>query len=100
MSSIYPFQPFYIYSVVRIQKKIRIGLKMLNYFTLKKWDFKSERFQHIRNSMTQEENIMFNMNTEIIDEQNYLKSIVLGGRQYCMKEPLSSLPKARAHLKM
>lgn len=73
---------------------------MLHYFTLKKWDFRSDRFQHIRESMTQDEKTMFNMNTEIIDEQEYLTSIVLGGRQYCMKEPLSSLPKARTHLKM
>ncbi|CAO1382963.1 unnamed protein product [Diamesa tonsa] len=86
--------------VVQTQKKISLGLKMLHYFTLKKWDFRSNRFQRIRDSMTQDENTMFNMNTEIINDQDYLKSIVLGGRQYCMKEPLSSLPKARTHLKM
>lgn len=34
------------------------------------------------------------------DEYIYLRRCVLGGRQYCMKEPLSTLPKARIQMKM
>lgn len=40
------------------------------------------------------------MDIEDTDTNDYLKQIILGGRQYCMKEPLSTLPKARMQLKM
>lgn len=43
------------------------------------------------------------MNTTIIPEDkelDYLRDTLLGGRQYCLKEPLSTLPKARIQLKM
>jgi alcohol-forming fatty acyl-CoA reductase len=43
------------------------------------------------------------MNTTSIPKEtelDYLRDTLLGGRQYCLKEPLSSLPKARIQLKM
>lgn len=45
----------------------------------------------------------FFMDTRIIPEEEeveYLKNSMLGGRQYCLKEPLSSIPRARIHFKM
>lgn len=40
------------------------------------------------------------MDTSDIDDVEYLKRTVLGGRQYCLKEPLTTLPKARRQLKL
>lgn len=40
------------------------------------------------------------MDTSEIDDSEYLKRTILGGRQYCLKEPLTTLPKARRQLKM
>lgn len=43
------------------------------------------------------------MNTTSIPKEielDYLKDTLLGGRQYCLKEDLSTLPKARIQLKM
>lgn len=43
------------------------------------------------------------MNTMSIPKEkelDYLRDTLLGGRQYCLKEPLSSLPKARIQLKL
>lgn len=34
------------------------------------------------------------------DEYNYIENAVLGGRQYCAKDPLSTLPTARVVNKM
>lgn len=39
------------------------------------------------------------MNTDDVDVKDYLLKVILGGRQYCLKEPLSTLPKARMQLK-
>lgn len=40
----------------------------------------------------------FKINTNDVDDYEYLKMSILGGRQYVMKEPLTSLPKARIQL--
>ena len=50
--------------------------------------------------MNEKLNCRFNMDMEHIDEKEYMKRTLLGGRQYCLKEPLSTLPKARMQLKM
>lgn len=40
------------------------------------------------------------MNTEEVDEREYLTNIVLGGRQYCLKEKPETLASSRIYLKM
>ena len=86
--------------MIHIQKKIYIGLFVLQYFTTRLWDFKTENYKNVSKSLTEEERKMFDMDTEKMDNTVYLKKLILGGRVYCMKEPLSSLPKARIHLKL
>lgn len=39
------------------------------------------------------------METEEVEPEDYIKIVILGGRQYCLKEPLSSIPKARMQLR-
>lgn len=41
----------------------------------------------------------FNMDMEPVDVAEYMKRSILGGRQYCLKEPLSTLPKARMQMR-
>jgi alcohol-forming fatty acyl-CoA reductase len=91
------FQPRFM---VRVQKKIYVGLGVLQFFTTRQWDFRSENFKAIFEKLSPEEKIIFNMNTEEVEQTEYLKSCILGGRQYCLKEPLSTLPKARLQLKL
>lgn len=43
--------------------------------------------------------LRFTVDTDTPDNVKYLVTSVLGGRQYCLKEPLSTLPKARMQLK-
>ncbi|KAG5676115.1 hypothetical protein PVAND_005969 [Polypedilum vanderplanki] len=88
------FQPRFM---IRVQKKIFIGLGVLQFFTTRNWDFRSENFKAIHHKLSPEEKIIFNTNTEEVEQFDYLKSIILGGRQYCLKEPLENLPRARFH---
>lgn len=39
------------------------------------------------------------MDMEPLDVAEYMKRSFLGGRQYCLKEPLNTLPKARRQMK-
>jgi alcohol-forming fatty acyl-CoA reductase len=91
------FQPRFM---IRVQKKIYIGLGVLQYFTTRNWDFRSENFKAIHHTLSPEEKVIFNTNTEEVDQLDYLKNVILGGRQYCLKEPLSTLPRARVHQRM
>lgn len=89
------FQPRFM---IRVQKKIYTGLGVLQFFTTRRWNFESDNFKKIHELLSPEEKIVFNSNTEDVDEIEYLKSCILGGRQYCLKEPLSTLRKARIQL--
>ncbi|XP_037820920.1 uncharacterized protein LOC119609941 [Lucilia sericata] len=85
--------------MVRVQKRIATGLEVLQFFTTRAWDFKSNNFRELYKLLTEEEKKIFKINTEDIDDSDYLKSCILGGRQYVVKEPLCTLPKARVQLK-
>lgn len=91
------FQPRFM---VRVQKKIYIGLGVLQFFTTRRWNFRSNNFKAIFQKLSPEEKKIFNMDTEEVEIIEYLKSCILGGRQYCLKEPLATLPKARFQLKL
>ena len=86
--------------MIRVQKKIFIGLGVLQFFTTRNWDFRSDNFKSIFKKLSPDEQQIFNMNTEEVDTLEYLKYCILGGRQYCLKEMPETLPKARFHLKM
>lgn len=89
------FQPRFM---IRIQKRIFIGLGVLQFFTTRNWIFKSDKFKEMYRKLSPEEKVIFNMNTEEVEVTEYLKTVILGGRQYCLKEPLETLPKARKQL--
>lgn len=54
----------------------------------------------MHNKLSSEDKKMFRTYIEDIDKAEYIKNAILGTRQYCMKESLSSLPSARRHQKM
>ncbi|XP_049861196.1 putative fatty acyl-CoA reductase CG5065 isoform X1 [Schistocerca gregaria] len=86
--------------MVRLQNRISNGLKVLQYFTLRQWNFDNKEILELSSRMTKEDCETFYMANVEYDVDSYLLACVLGARQYCMKEPLSSLPRARRHLKM
>ncbi|XP_055704509.1 putative fatty acyl-CoA reductase CG5065 isoform X2 [Phlebotomus papatasi] len=86
--------------MVRIQTRISDGLEVLQFFTTRQWDFRSENFKGLFGKLNSVDEKIFTMDTVSIDNVEYLKKVILGGRQYCLKEPLTTLPKARMQLKV
>ena len=87
--------------MVYVQKRIAIGLEVLQFFTMHKWDFKSGNFNGLIKHQTPDEYEMFLFDSENTgDDWEYLKNSLLGARQYCVKDPLSTLPRARLQHKM
>lgn len=86
--------------MVRIQNRILVGLDVLQYFTTREWIFHNKSLLRLDEEMTPLDKKLFRYIVYDIDITEYMKNIILGARQYCMKEDLSTLPKARRHQKM
>lgn len=87
--------------MVRIQSKVHDGLELLQFFTTREWVFKSDNFLDLWNSgiMNKKDKELYVMDFFLFSIEEYLVRCVLGTRQYCMKEPLSSLPRCRIQQK-
>ncbi|XP_032665258.1 putative fatty acyl-CoA reductase CG5065 isoform X2 [Odontomachus brunneus] len=83
--------------MIRTQKRISNGITLLQYFTMRDWAFDNTKLLIMRDEMSPEDKKTFQMDLELLDINEYVKIFILGTRQYCMKENLSSLPKARRH---
>jgi alcohol-forming fatty acyl-CoA reductase len=95
-----PLNDHLCFSLVRVQKRISEGMDMVQYFTMRKWNFLSPYADLVRAKLSDEDKLEFPTDEENLDVQAYINAVVLGSRQYCLKEPLSTLPKARTQLKM
>lgn len=81
--------------MVRIQTRIHEGLELLQFFTVREWIFKTENFLDLIESMDSSDKEILPLDFTVISVDEYLKVCVLGARQYCMKEDLSTLPRCR-----
>ncbi|KAL7027650.1 hypothetical protein ACKWTF_005508 [Chironomus riparius] len=87
--------------MVYVQKRIATGLEVLQFFTMRKWNFKSDSFNGLIAQQMPDEYDMFLFDSQYVgDDWEYLKNSMLGARQYCVKEPLSTLPRARLQNKI
>lgn len=84
--------------MVRLQKKISIGLALLQYFTLREWHFCNEKSLNVQKDFTKEDLKLFYMFNADFDVDMYLLTALLGTRKYCLKEDLKTLPRSRKYL--
>lgn len=86
--------------MVRVQKRIAVGMEVLQYFTMRSWNFKIEKGKSLMDNLNEEDSRKFFMQNTEVDIEKYMINVLLGARQYCMKEPLANLDRARFHLKL
>lgn len=86
--------------MVRVQKRIAVGMEVLQYFTMRGWNFKIENTKALVASMNEKDKKKFYIQNVEINVEKYMIQVLLGARQYCMKEPLTNLDRARYHLKL
>jgi len=87
--------------MVHVQNRLTVGMEVLQFFCMRDWKFVSDNFESLQKHMSDDELYRFNFDTKNTgDEWEYLKVSLLGARQYCIKDPLSTLPKARMQLKI
>lgn len=85
--------------MVRAQKRVSMGAKILQYYTTKRWEFKNDRSKALFARMTTEDKKTFFFDLTIVDWHLYIHNYILGVRQYLLNEPLSNLPQARKNLR-
>ncbi|XP_015379767.1 PREDICTED: putative fatty acyl-CoA reductase CG5065 [Diuraphis noxia] len=86
--------------MVRVQKRIAVGMEVLQYFTMRGWNFKIENTKGLLHNLNKEDLEKFYIQNTEVDVEKYMINVLLGARQYCMKEPLANLDRARFHLKL
>lgn len=86
--------------MVRIQKRIAVGMEVLQYFTMRSWNFKIENGKNLISNLNETEKEKFFIQNVEVNIEKYMIQVMLGARQYCMKEPLTNLDRARYHLKL
>lgn len=86
--------------MLRVQQKISDGLRVLQYFTTRQWDFSNDRLLALRESLSETDRKEFSMDFEKMEMETYFRDCILGARQYCLKEDPASIPRARKTLKV
>lgn len=86
--------------MVRIQRRISDGLNVLQYFTTREWVFHNANLLALWDEMSPKDKELFSTDFRKVEPIEYMTRVVLGARQYCMKEKPETLPRARRHQKM
>lgn len=81
--------------LLKIYKKIHKFMDVLNYFTLKEWDFTNDNVKALHKKMTPEDRENFHCNMMEVCWDTYFQTYIVGIRVYLIKDPLDTLPEAR-----
>ena len=85
--------------MLRVQRKVSMGLDMLQYYTTKLWIFKHDELNNLYKKMNKNDQDIFCFDTRNIDWYDFIRNYILGARLYLLKEKPETLPKARKLLK-
>lgn len=86
--------------MVRVQKKVTQGQKVLQYYTTREWNFKHDNFLQLKEEMNDVDSEKFYIDLNKIDLNAYMENYILGIRKYLVNESADTLPKARKLHKM
>ncbi|XP_026483587.2 putative fatty acyl-CoA reductase CG5065 [Vanessa tameamea] len=81
--------------MVKLQKRIAGGLEVFHRYTIKEWCFKNEYFRSLSKRISKEDNEIFYTDTLLFNWDDYIKNYILGAKEFCCNEDLSTLPYAR-----
>ncbi|XP_030370365.1 putative fatty acyl-CoA reductase CG5065 [Scaptodrosophila lebanonensis] len=85
--------------LVKIQKRISTGLKLLQYYTTKDWVFINDRFQEMSNKLSLTDQHIFDTSVSQVNWERYISNYIVGMRTYILGESAATLPHARKVLR-
>ncbi|KAF9804889.1 hypothetical protein SFRURICE_007792 [Spodoptera frugiperda] len=83
--------------MIRIQERISNGLEVLQYFTMRPWNFPCPNYDAIKDKLNPEEQEIYNTDITEADREVYMMNCVEGGRVYCFKEDPTKVPYNRIY---
>lgn len=83
----------------KINKKMKNAMKALEFFATREWTWQDENMVQLWNEMKGVDQELYNFNIQSIDWKEYLKSYVLGARQFVLKEDPKTLTRCRKKAK-
>lgn len=85
--------------LINVQKRISQGLKILQYYTTRKWTFQNDNFKKLTKEMNDIDKEKFSCDMSKINHKDYFRNYVFGIRKFIIKEKPEQLPKARSMLR-
>lgn len=86
-------------SLVRVQNKVSTGLELLQYYTTKEWDFRSDRFQQLQEKLIPIDQKIFDTDTTQVNWEEYIRAYIVGMRTYILGESEKTIPQAKKLLR-
>lgn len=83
-----------------VYQKVHRTTAALEFFTTNEWIYRTENFEALHNSMSDEDKQRFLVNVRSIDWSKYMEDYVLGVRHYLLKEDPASIDIAKFKLDM
>uniref|UniRef100_A0A0A9YAJ6 Fatty acyl-CoA reductase n=1 Tax=Lygus hesperus TaxID=30085 RepID=A0A0A9YAJ6_LYGHE len=84
--------------LMRIQNRIKVGCVVLQYFTMRTWLVDTDHCTSLHDYKSKEEQEIYFLSNIDLDVDRMMKNCLLGTKQYCLREPLSTLRSARIKL--
>nr|XP_012226639.1 PREDICTED: putative fatty acyl-CoA reductase CG5065 [Linepithema humile] len=82
--------------LLQYYKRIHTSIDMLNYFSMQEWIFTNDRVRAMIAKLTFNDRKNFDCNMKNLNWKVYSKTYVRGMRVHLIKDPLHTLPQARA----
>ncbi|CAG4986081.1 unnamed protein product [Colias eurytheme] len=81
--------------LVNVHKRINEGMKVLQYYSTKSWNFNNQRFMSLKNNISKEEDNIFYTDPKEMHWPSYIRNYLKGSREFCCGELPETLPQAR-----
>ncbi|XP_031773360.1 putative fatty acyl-CoA reductase CG5065 isoform X1 [Apis florea] len=81
--------------LIRVHQKVNNGIGLIQYYTTKEWEFRNDRMRKLQLELNSSDREKFFMDTKAISWDSFMLKYILGVRQYCLKDDLSTIPRAR-----
>ncbi|KAG7214156.1 hypothetical protein KM043_001507 [Ampulex compressa] len=81
--------------LIRVQGRVSVGLRLLQYYTTKRWKFRKDRMKILQSQLCPSDKETFFVDVKSISWDLYLLDYILGARRYILKDDPSTMPRAR-----
>ncbi|XP_044261426.1 fatty acyl-CoA reductase wat-like [Tribolium madens] len=73
-------------------KRLDLALNLVTYFTINSFSFKHDNVDKLWKQMNDQDKNLYSFDMSTLDWSSYIRSFVIGGRVYLLKDPLETIP--------